>query len=353
MLRRLTSLLEGLKRSGSDGDYAVTYADIVRAKYRLQGKIHRTPLSLSRTFSEMAKCSVYMKLENLQKTGAFKVRGALNRIAQLDNAARARGVITASAGNHAQGVALAAREAGIASTIVMPAGAPEAKIMATQSYGSRVVLHGGNYDEAYEKACEIAAHTGSEFIHAFDDPHVIAGQGTIGIELLEDMPQLDAVLVPVGGGGLIAGIALAVKTVRPETMIIGVQPETANSGFLSWKHGSMQTIDRPASIADGLSVRKPGHLPLELMNAYVDDFVTVSEHEIRRAMFYCLERSKLLVEGAGAAALAALLSGRLDVSGKRVALIVSGGNVDVSRLADLYRPAPASSPLGEEVAHTL
>lgn len=312
------------------------YQNIMRAKYKLDGHIHRTPLTLSKTLSDITGSTVYLKLENLQKTGAFKVRGAWNRIAQMTETERARGVITASAGNHAQGVAMAAAQAGIASTIVMPVGAPEAKIAATQSYGSQVVLYGANYDEAYEHALQLAERSGAVFVHAFNDPHVIAGQGTIGIEIMDELPTVDAIIVPVGGGGLISGIGLAVKAVRPETRIVGVQPEAADSGYRSWRAGAMQSVDRPLSVADGLAVKRPGDIPLAWMKEVVDDFTTVSERQIRDAMFWLLQRNKLLVEGAGAAPLAALLKGDLDLQGKRVVLVVSGGNVDFSKLADLY-----------------
>ncbi|MDF2667774.1 MAG: threonine dehydratase [Paenibacillus sp.] len=308
----------------------------MQAKYKLEGHIHRTPLTLSKTLSEMTGCTVYLKLENLQKTGAFKVRGAWNRIANLTREERMRGVITASAGNHAQGVAMAAAQAGITSTIVMPFGAQEAKIAATQSYGSQVILHGHNYDEAYEHALHLADRSGAVFVHAFNDPYVIAGQGTIGVEIIDDLPSVDAIIVPVGGGGLISGVGLAVKTIRPEAAVIGVQPEMADSGFRSWNSRSMQSIDQPKSIADGLSVKRPGALPLEWMKQVVDQFVTVSEQQIRDAMFLLLERNKLLVEGAGAASLAALLKGSLSLRGKKVVLVISGGNVDFSKLAELY-----------------
>jgi threonine dehydratase len=308
----------------------------MRAKYKLEGHIHRTPLTLSKTLSEMTGSKVYLKLENLQKTGAFKVRGAWNRIANLTSDERLRGVITASAGNHAQGVAMAAAQAGITSTIVMPMGAQEAKIAATQSYGSHVILHGQNYDEAYEHALHLAERSGAVFVHAFNDPHVIAGQGTIGIEIMDELPAVDAIIVPVGGGGLISGVGLAVKSIRTEVEVIGVQPEMADSGYRSWTMGQMQAIDQPKSIADGLSVKRPGALPLEWMHQVVDHFVTVSEQQIRDAMFLLLERNKLLVEGAGAAALAALLKNSLPLQGKNVVLVISGGNVDFSKLAALY-----------------
>lgn len=324
-----------MKEVASHGDYQVAYQDIVQAKFRLNGHVHRTPLVHSNTFSRMTGCDVYLKLENLQKTGAFKVRGALNKISRLTPAERERGVVTASAGNHAQGVALAAMQSGIASTVVMPVGAPEAKIQATKEYGSAVVLHGNQYDEAFDRAKQIAEQDGAILVHAFDDAHVIAGQGTVGIEILDDLPDVDAILVPVGGGGLIGGIALAAKTVRPNIRVIGVQPEAASSGMLSWRSGELRRVEDPRSIADGLLVKRPGNLTLDLMLRYVDDFVLVSEEEIRTAMVYFLERAKLLVEGAGAVCLAALLARNLGLDGRRVALVVSGGNVDLRRWAAL------------------
>lgn len=310
----------------------------MQAKIRLNGHVHRTPLVHSQTFSRLTCCELYLKLENLQRTGAFKVRGAMNKIASLSPAERAAGVVTASAGNHAQGVALAAAQAGIPSIVVMPTGAPKAKQAATEGYGSQVVAYGANYDEAYEYACRLAEERRATLIHAFDDRHVIAGQGTIGVELLDDLPDVDAIVVPVGGGGLIAGIALVVKTVRPEVRIIGVQPASASSGHDSWSRRSVCPVEKPVSIADGLLVKRPGELPLELMIRFVDDFALVSEEEIASAMYALLERAKLLVEGAGAAALAAVLHRPLGLQGKRVAVVLSGGNVDLIRWANKLAP---------------
>ncbi|MFC3771929.1 threonine ammonia-lyase [Paenibacillus sp. GCM10012303] len=311
----------------------------MQAKFKLNGRIHRTPLVHSQTFSRMAGCELYLKQENMQKTGAFKVRGAINKIANLSEAERACGVVTASAGNHAQGVALAADQAGIPSTVVMPVSAPEAKVFATQGYGSKVILHGMNYDESYERANQIAVTEGATLVHAFDDRYVIAGQGTVGMEILDDLPDVDAILVPVGGGGLISGIALAVKSVRPEVLVIGVQPAAASSGYDSWRSGSVCRVERPASVADGLLVKRPGELPLKLMLRYVDDFVLVSEEEIAGAMVLLLERAKVLTEGAGAVGLAAVMNRALGLQGKRVALVLSGGNVDLIRWAGMIAPA--------------
>ncbi len=329
-----------IERRGSDGNYSVTYGDIVKAKERLNGFVHRTPLQLSSTFSQMAGCAVYMKMENMQKTGAFKIRGAFNKTALLSREERSRGIVTASAGNHAQGVASAAAKYGVSATVVMPESAPESKIRATEGYGAKVVLHGRNYDEAYTMAMSIADRQGATFIHAFDDPDVIAGQGTIGLEILEDLPSVGAIVVPVGGGGLIGGIAVAAKSVNPAVRIIGVQPEGAESAYLSWKFGELRSIDNPVSIADGLLVKKPGTLPFALMKRHVDEFVTVSDTDIKRAMRLLLERCKMLVEGAGAASLAALLSGRLSLQGSSVALVISGGNVDLANLTKCWEDSP-------------
>jgi threonine dehydratase len=290
----------------------------------------------------MTGCSVYLKLENLQKTGAFKIRGAYNKVASLTEVERAGGVVTASAGNHAQGVSLVACKYNIPSTVVMPVSAPETKVKATEGYGSRVILEGKNYDESYAKAQQISKQTGATFVHAFNDPWVIAGQGTVGLELLRDRPDLDAIIVPVGGGGLISGIAIAAKAINPHIKVIGVQPEGANSGYLSWKRKKMQSISSPLSIADGLSVKQPGSIPFHMIKDDVDEFVTVTDQQIQEAIFLLLERSKMLVEGAGAASLAALLSGKLTLQQKKVALVVSGGNVDVAKLLSMSQQKVAA-----------
>ncbi len=319
------------------GDYVVTYEAIVKADERLHGVIHHTPMQLSKTFSNMTNNDVYMKFENLQKTGAFKIRGAYNKVFSLTTEERQRGIITASAGNHAQGVSFAAHHFGVPSTVIMPQGAPITKIQATENYGSKVILHGANYDEAYEKALELATEYGYTFVHAFDDPQVIAGQGTIGYEILKEVPDMDAIIVPVGGGGLISGIAIAAKHINPKIQIIGVEPEGSNAGFLSWQAGKMQSIPAPSSIADGLSVKQLGKLPYAIIQNYVDMFITVSDQQIQQAMLLTLERAKVMVEGAGAASLAGLLSEKLPLQNKKIALILSGGNIDLMRLSALSR----------------
>lgn len=308
-------------------------AMIQEARKRLAGVIHPTPLDHSTTFSRLTGSEVYFKLENLQKTGSFKIRGAYNKIMSLTLEERQRGVIAASAGNHAQGVACAATRAGIPSTVVMPEGAPISKVMATRGYGARVILAGGGYDEAFDYARQLQKETGATFVHGFDDPLVAAGQGTIGLELLDELPDLDAVLVPVGGGGLIAGVAMAVKSLKPRVRVIGVQSQGAPAVYLSLKGDCRQQLAATATIADGISVRRPGEFTLEVIRRYVDDVLLVDDEEIARAILMLLERSKIVVEGAGAVVLAALLHGHLSLPGAKVALVLSGGNIDVNILS--------------------
>ncbi|WJH34069.1 pyridoxal-phosphate dependent enzyme [Paenibacillus sp. CC-CFT747] len=233
----------------------------MEAQRLLKGIIHETPLQASRTFSAMSESQVYLKLENLQKTGAFKIRGAFVKAARLTAEARAKGLITASAGNHAQGVACAAAHFGVPSVIVMPEGAPAAKVQATEGYGSKVVLHGANYDEAYRHALQLSEEKGACFVHAFDDEDIISGQGTVGLEILQSLPDVEAIVVPVGGGGLISGIAAAVKTLKPEVEIIGVQPEQASSGFLSWQAGQRIIVPAPGPLPTACAC-KPRPSPL-------------------------------------------------------------------------------------------
>ncbi|HEY8393731.1 MAG TPA: threonine ammonia-lyase [Thermaerobacter sp.] len=306
---------------------------IREAAATIAGFVHRTPLLGSAAFSELSGTDVYLKLENLQKTGSFKVRGAFNRLARLDPASRGHGVICASAGNHAQGVAMAGARLGIPVTVVMPETAPTTKVVATRGYGAEVVLHGQGYDQAYEKALEIASARGLTFVHAFDDPLVVAGQGTVGLEILEDLPDVDTVVVPVGGGGLIAGIAIAIKEQNPRVRVVGVQAAGAAALVRSFRQGRLESIERARTLADGLAVKAPRELTFRLICRYVDDMVTVTEEEIARAILLLLERAKLVAEGAGAAALAALLHHKVGQPGRRTAVVVSGGNIDVNLLA--------------------
>ena len=298
---------------------------------RLKPTIHRTPIERSKTFSEMSGSEVYLKFENQQKTGSFKIRGASNKIAAMVERGENVPVVASSAGNHAQGVAYAAHVHNIKATIVMPKGTPIAKANATEGYGARVVLHGECYDDAYNKACEIQEKEGAVFLHPFNDPEVIAGQGTIGFEILQDLPTVDAVIMPAGGGGLLSGVAACIKQVNPRVKIIGVQAEGAPAIYRSFKEREYVITDTVSTIADGIAVKAPGELTMSLINEYVDDMVTVSDAEISEAILLLLERTKQVVEPAGATPLAAVLHHKVPgLEGKKIACILSGGNIDVS-----------------------
>ena len=276
---------------------------------------------------------VYLKLENLQMTGSFKERGALNRIAMLTSEQASRGVVAASAGNHAQGVAYHATKRGIRALIVMPLATPLVKVTATRGFGAEVVLHGANYDEACEEATRLCVAEGMTFIHPFDDAVVMAGQGTIGLELLEQVPKLEAVVVPIGGGGLIGGIACAIKESRPEIRVIGVQTSRLPSMIAALESHRPVTIEPATTIADGIAVRRAGDVTLPVVERYVDEIVTVDEDEIASAILVLLEREKTLAEGAGATALAALLQKKTSLNGAHTAVMVCGGNIDVTLLS--------------------
>jgi threonine dehydratase len=293
--------------SESINNLAINLADIQAARERLRGSIYYSPCPHSQMLSGLTGQQIYLKLENLQMTGAFKERGALNRIATLTPEQAARGVVAASAGNHAQGVAYHATKRGIRSVIVMPLATPLVKVTATRGFGAEVVLHGANYDEACEEATRICAAEGMTFIHPFDDPIVIAGQGTIGLELLEQVPELQAVVVPIGGGGLIGGIACAIKESRPEIRVIGVETSRLPSMARAVEQHHPVTVDPATTIADGIAVRRAGDVTFPIVEKYVDEIVTVDEDEIASAILVLLEREKTLAEGAGATALAALI----------------------------------------------
>lgn len=312
---------------------AITLGDIKRAYERLKGTAKKTTIDESRTLSEMTGNRVFLKAENLQKTGAFKIRGAFNKIMSLTGDEKAKGVIAASAGNHAQGVALAATSAGILSTIVMPEGAPVTKVTATKGYGASVILWGQSYDDAYKKALEIQSQTGATFVHAFDDPYVIAGQGTIALEILEEIPETQYIIVPVGGGGLISGIAVAAKALKPDIKVIGVQAEGAASAFVSRSNNRITELASVRTIADGIAVKKIGKLTFSVIQKYVDDIVTVKDEEIAHAILNLLERSKLVVEGAGAVGVAALMYNKIDVKNSNIVVLLSGGNIDVNMIS--------------------
>ncbi|MDE6825179.1 MAG: threonine ammonia-lyase, partial [Paramuribaculum sp.] len=277
-------------------------------------------------------CEVYLKPENLQHTGSFKLRGAYYKISQLTDEEKERGVIACSAGNHAQGVALGAAHAGIKALICLPAGAPISKIEATKALGAEVCLVPGVYDDAYAKAVELQQEHGYTFVHPFDDPKVIAGQGTIGLEIIREMPDVDAVVVPIGGGGLIAGVAFALKTLKPDVKVYGVQAEGAPSMEESIAKSERIRLDSVSTIADGIAVKEPGVNTFEMVQKYVDQVVTVSDDEIAAAILFLIEKQKLVSEGAGAVPMAAVLFDKLPVKGKKVVCMVSGGNIDVTSL---------------------
>ena len=276
---------------------------------------------------------VFLKTENLQNTGSFKLRGAYYKIARLTDEQKAKGVIACSAGNHAQGVALAAARQGIDALICIPEGAPISKVEATRAYGAKVELVKGVYDDAYNRALEIMEETGRTMIHPFNDEDVIAGQGTVGLEILEQLPDVDQVVVPVGGGGFISGVAFTMKKLRPSIRIYGVQASGAASMLVSHEHKHIETLPSVNTIADGIAVKSPGNLTFSLTEQYVDDIVTVSDDEIAVAILDLMEAQKLVSEGAGAVAVAAALSGKIHLKGKKTALIVSGGNIDVTILS--------------------
>jgi len=307
--------------------------DVVQARNVIQGMVQRTPLIHSHILSQRFGCQLFLKAENLQHTGSFKVRGAYNKIITLARSGVVKGIIAASAGNHAQGVAVAAAAADIPATIVMPETASLPKVQATQGYGARVILYGENYEEAAAHTRHLAQEEGLTVIPAFNDDLVVAGQGTIGLEVHEALPDLDAVIVPVGGGGLISGIALAVKSLRPATRVIGVQASAATGAKASFQEGRIVHISPRNTLADGIAVGAPGEVTLPLMQRYVDDIVSVEEEAISQAMVLLLEFGKLVVEGAGAVGVAALLSGRLSCKNQKTVAILSGGNVDVNLIA--------------------
>ncbi|WP_270739747.1 threonine ammonia-lyase [Massilioclostridium coli] len=309
----------------------LTLDKIYHAAYVLKNVARKTDLIYAQKLRPDTR--IYLKTENLQVTGSFKVRGAYCKMAELSEEEKQKGVIACSAGNHAQGVALAAQKGNIPAMICIPEGAPISKVEATKKYGAQVVLVKGAYDDAYQKALELQKETGRTFIHPFDDDEVIAGQGTIGLEILDQLPDVDAVIVPVGGGGLIAGVAYAIKSLNPHCKVYGVQSAGAPSMFNAVKHGHMEELKSVATIADGIAVKKPGNITYELCKKYVDDIVTVTDDEVSSAILALIEEQKLIAEGAGAVAVAAALFNKVDVVGKRVVCLVSGGNIDVNILS--------------------
>ncbi len=309
----------------------LTLDKIYQAAYVLKQVARKTDLIYAQKLS--GDNEIYLKTENLQVTGSFKLRGAYYKISQLTEEQRAAGIIACSAGNHAQGVALASSRMGIKSVICMPDGAPISKVEATRALGAEVCLVPGAYDDAYAHACELEKETHATFIHPFDDEEVIAGQGTIGLEILEQLEGVDAVAVPIGGGGLISGVAYAIKQLRPEVKVFGVQAENAAGMLKSHLEGKPITLDKVATFADGIAVRHPGDLTFSLIEQYVDEIVTVTEDEIATAILALIEKQKLIAEGAGAVSVAAAMFGKLPIHGKRVVCLVSGGNIDVNILS--------------------
>ena len=313
----------------------VTLASIQAARTRIADSILCSPCHVSHYLSELTGLPLHLKFENLQRTGSFKERGALNKLLTMNEHDRRRGVIAASAGNHAQGVAFHAAALNIRAQIVMPLTTPQVKVAATRSYGAEVILHGANYDEACEEAMRRCGAEGCTFIHPFDDVDVISGQGTIGLELLEQVPDLEAVVVPIGGGGLISGIGCALKENNPKIRVIGVEPEKLPSMLRAREAGAPVTISAAATVADGIAVRRAGEITLPLVNRYVDEIVTVDDEEIASAILMLLEQEKTLAEGAGAAALAAIVQSKTNLRHRRTVALVCGGNIDVTLLAKI------------------
>ncbi len=309
----------------------LTLDNVYRASYALKNIIRKTDVIYAPKLRSDAE--IYLKTENLQITGSFKVRGSYYKMSRLSAEEKARGVIACSAGNHAQGVALSAQKNGIKAVICLPDGAPISKVEATKSYGAEVCLVEGVYDDAYKKALSLRDEMGYTFIHPFDDEDVIAGQGTIALELAEQIPDLDAVIVPVGGGGLISGIAYTIKTLNPNVKVYGVQASGAPSMVNSIHDGKIETLPSVSTIADGIAVKCPGSLTYELCREYVDDIVTVTDDEISAAILALMEQHKLVTEGAGAIAVAAAMFGKVDIKGKKTVCLLSGGNIDVTILS--------------------
>lgn len=309
---------------------SVTLDDVRKARQALEGHVRPTPLFHSHNMSTQLGLPIYFKAENLQRAGSFKVRGAFYKLSSLTAEEKERGVVAASAGNHAQGVALAAQTLGISSTICMPEGAPITKVEATLAYGAQVVLHGQTYDDAYQRALELQKEHGYTFIHGFDDPYTIAGQGTLALEILEELPDVATVFVPIGGGGLISGVALALKALKPDVRVVGVQAAGAPAIYLSQQKGELVCTDSVRTIADGIAIKRPGTLNWALIKQFVDEVVLVDEEEIAQSILVLLERAKLMVEGAGAVGLAALLGGKASNVTGPVCVVLSGGNIDVN-----------------------
>ena len=311
--------------------FMVTIDKIFQASMVLKNIIRPTPLA--KAYGIAPDCDLYLKPENLQNTGSFKLRGAGYMIAQLPDEEKAKGVIACSAGNHAQGVALAASKCGIKSLICLPDSAPISKVEATKGYGADVCLVEGVYDDAYQKALELRDQMGYTFVHPFDDENVIAGQGTIGLEIIQEMDDVDAVIVPIGGGGLISGVACAIKSMNPKVKVYGVQAAGAPSMFSAVRNGKIEALPSVSTIADGIAVKRPGDVTYEMVSQYVDDIALVTEDEIAAAILALIEKQKMIAEGAGAVSVAAAMFNKFPIQGKKVVSIISGGNIDVTSLS--------------------
>lgn len=306
--------------------------DIYSAKKRLEPILLKTPLM---SVPDIEGYSLFIKPENLQRTGSFKIRGAYNKISLLSDEEKSRGIIACSAGNHSQGVAFASKKFGLRSIICMPKDTPDIKVEETKFYGSEIVLVDGTYDDSYQKALELQEEYGYTFVHPFNDIDVIAGQGTIGLEILEDNPEIDTIIVPIGGGGLISGIAYAVKSINPKVKVYGVQVIAAPGMYASLAAGYVKRVETKSTIADGIAVNEVGNLTLDFVKKYVDDIVIVNESQVISTMKKLFQYEKLVVEGAGATSAAAVLAGKIPLQNKKIAVVISGGNVDLSRFTNM------------------
>lgn len=326
------------------------FSDIIAAQKRLKGIVKHTPLEHSKTFSAMSGASVFMKLENLQSTGSFKVRGAYNKICTLSKEELKRGVVCASAGNHAQGVAYAAKRLGAKATVFMPVLTPPLKVIATRSYGADVVLKGNTFDDALAAAQDYKEESGAVFVHAFDDPLIISGQGMMGLEIYEDLNNVQDILVPIGGGGMISGIAIAIKNLNPKIRVFGVEAAGAQSMRNALAEGKPVKLDKMATIADGIAVKTPSQLTFDATKAYVDDILVVTDAEIAHSLYLLLQRAKILAEPAGVAALAAVLHKKISFRGRKVVPVISGGNINTGLLEQILEKGMMDEGLRARIA---
>ncbi len=326
------------------------YSDIIKAQLRLKGIVKITPLEHTKSFSAMSGANVYMKLENLQSTGSFKVRGAYNKISQIKKKDLKNGVVCASAGNHAQGVAFAANMLGIPATVFMPIFTPPLKVIATRSYGAEVVQEGESFDDAMSAAQKFQEKSGAVFVHAYDDPDIIAGQGTIGLELFQANDSIQDVIVPIGGGGMISGIAIALKEMNPDIRIIGVEAAGAQSMKNALKKGKPVKLTNMQTIADGIAVKTPGNLTYDAIKKHVDDILVVDDSEIAHAAYLLLQRAKILAEPAGVASMAAILSKKMNLKNRNVVAVISGGNINTGLLEQILEKGMMDEGLRARIA---